>query len=624
MKRFKKTLACLLVLVLLVAMVPAAFADDDSLSWTIMVYICGADLESEAGFATDNIAAMLSVDLPDDVVILLETGGALEWQNEVMKPNQIGRYLIDSDDIYEVETLPNADMGDPNTLADFVAWGTELAPAEHTGLILWNHGGGSISGVCFDESTYNSISIQGLSEALDQTLTNRLDFIGFDACLMDTLETAYMVSPYAQYLYGSEEVEPGAGWDYESLLGAIAADSSIDAAELGKVQVDSYYQYNEGDEPGSSLTFAVIDLDALQNFYTAFDTTMKEIVDGGMVNEAARAAIKADNFSNSKEEGYTNMIDVADFLAGISDMAPSAADAIKALDAAVVACRNSDKHAKSGGLSMYYPLSVGGSNEISIFAAICPSNYYREFVGEIAGVAMEMQESGSGETGIFDASCPLNVSSVGLDDEGSLIVDFNDMDSYAYGSCSIFMENVLDDGSVDYIYLGEDDDVINDYDNLMVTDNFDGSWVSLDGNLIPIELIDSYNDISEYSCSVLLNGEETFLHIAYDFDAQEFIVLGTWAGINQETGIPSRDTTPLKDGDVLEFLYYYFNSNDEEGYYYSEPVTVNGDLNLSYDLLPTGDYYYAINLYDIYGNVWTTDFVVFGVEDDGSVYFYTD
>ncbi|MCR5235609.1 MAG: hypothetical protein K6E34_00220 [Lachnospiraceae bacterium] len=40
-------------------------------------------------------------------------------------------------------------------------------------------------------------------------MKGHFDFIGFDACLMATVETAYMLSPYADYMIASEEFEPG-------------------------------------------------------------------------------------------------------------------------------------------------------------------------------------------------------------------------------------------------------------------------------------------------------------------------------------------------------------------------------------------------------------------------------
>ena len=52
----------------------------DDGSYTILLYICGADLESDSSFASGDTTEMLSVDnQPDDVNIVIETGGARSW-----------------------------------------------------------------------------------------------------------------------------------------------------------------------------------------------------------------------------------------------------------------------------------------------------------------------------------------------------------------------------------------------------------------------------------------------------------------------------------------------------------------------------------------------------------------
>jgi hypothetical protein len=60
-------------------------------------------------------------------------------------------------------------------------------PADKYGLILWNHGGGSIAGY-----GYNSLTLLELNMALEKTqaANTKLEFIGFDACLMANVETA--------------------------------------------------------------------------------------------------------------------------------------------------------------------------------------------------------------------------------------------------------------------------------------------------------------------------------------------------------------------------------------------------------------------------------------------------
>lgn len=68
----------------------------------------------------------------------------------------------------------------------------------------------------------------------------KVRILGFDACLMASAEVAFTVSPYADYLIASQEVEPGNGWNY-SFLGTIQKDSNV--TDIGKNIIDSYSDY---------------------------------------------------------------------------------------------------------------------------------------------------------------------------------------------------------------------------------------------------------------------------------------------------------------------------------------------------------------------------------------------
>ena len=47
-------------------------------AWAIYWYLCGSDLESWYGCATEDLEEMLAVDLPENVQVIIQTGGALE------------------------------------------------------------------------------------------------------------------------------------------------------------------------------------------------------------------------------------------------------------------------------------------------------------------------------------------------------------------------------------------------------------------------------------------------------------------------------------------------------------------------------------------------------------------
>ena len=616
--------------------------------WTILVYLCGTDLESDGNAASVDIYEAISAQYSDDVHIVYQTGGTSQWYFDISN-STIQRYVNVDGDIELVDELPGASMGEAETLADFVSWGIENYPAENMGLVFWNHGGGSISGVCFDENyDSDSLSLREIDEALNSVydqMTDKIEFIGFDACLMSTLETANILVPYANYMFASEETEPGGGWNYTDIMNFLAESPDADGAELGEMQCQSYYQHciDNGDSEGT--TFAITDLSLLDELLVSFDKTAQEMYESGRLNDIARAIYGADNFGgNNRSEGYTNMVDLKGLLNAVQPYAPSAAETLQKLENAIVCSVYGPQHSNAGGLSLYYPLSVQGSQELSIFSDICTSSYYLAFVdnaaygttgGDIYGYdnSYIMDDCDdlwdqdyfadenigiSGGFDQFDEYSTIGVENVYFDEDGVYTVQLSDMDAFNYATCSLFME--LDGVSV---YLGEDDDVLMDYDNMILQDNFDGSWVSIDGIPLAIETVCVTEDTSVYTCPVLLNGEQTNLRIEYDWNAGQWNVLGAWAGIDPQTGAAARETVLLHDGDVITLLYLAIMGDSYE-YIDAGDYTINGDIVIEYSPLYDGDFSYSMTLYDVYGNYYYTDTVMFTIDELGDVYFYPD
>ena len=134
-------------------------------TWLIQWYLCGSDLESNYGCATNDLQELLKVKLPANISVVIQTGGSKIWQNDTMSNTAIGRYLYDSNGLQLLETLPDAGMGDVNTLTDFVRYGKEKFSVDHRVFVFWDHGGGSVRGLCFDERTSNGLSVNDLTEA---------------------------------------------------------------------------------------------------------------------------------------------------------------------------------------------------------------------------------------------------------------------------------------------------------------------------------------------------------------------------------------------------------------------------------------------------------------------------
>lgn len=141
----KKNLFIFLLLAILLTLVLTACGGDESViqesvstdtEWAIYWYLCGSDLESNYGAATNDLAELMKVELPETVKVVIQTGGASIWQNELISADTIERYVYDHNGLQLIEELPSTSMGDTQTLSDFLSFGKEKYPAKHTAVVF--------------------------------------------------------------------------------------------------------------------------------------------------------------------------------------------------------------------------------------------------------------------------------------------------------------------------------------------------------------------------------------------------------------------------------------------------------------------------------------------------------
>ena len=631
----KKLLAVLLALLLCVSYGELAFAQDD---WTILVYICGADLESEAACATDNMQAMLDARTGANIRYVVQTGGAAAWNNGA-DPDELDRFLITEGSSAIVDRQPLASMGEPETLAAFIRWGLAAYPAAHTGLVLWDHGSGSINGVCFDElDDDNSLTLRDLDTALGGTaglLPGGFDFIGFDACLMSTVETAAILAPYAKCMVASQEIEPGSGWDYEAIGRFLNVNPGADAAALGTAICDSYYANCIACESEDIATLALVDLSKIGALQSAFDAYAKNLFEATEVDAdfapIARSIAAAENFGgNNRSEGYTNMVDLGALIGAGEDWSENARAARSALDDAVVYSVRGSNHRQASGLSVYYPLSVQGSMELGIFRDICPSSYYLSLVDKIAyGYAS------GGDWDSYDSDTDWDFDAMTQDLGQSTAITFDEepwldedgiygfvlSEEGLYNTASVEAAVYLVADEEDYVCLGYTSDVWADWENGVVTDNFDGYWFSLpDGQCLCVYLIEECDGYDLFTAPVEVNGVSKNLRFAWDYETGAVQILDLWDGID-ENGFASRPGESLMPGDVIVPLYDAVSSyTGEEFLYYGEEFVWEAGDELGFDMLFDGDYLYAFCINDIFGGCYMTDYVSFSVDGDEILY----
>ncbi len=632
----KKIIAIVLALILCMSLCTSAFADD---GWTIFVYICGSNLESEDGFASVNMQEMVDASAISGVRFIVETGGASAWNNDA-SPDELDRFEIAGGNSTIVDRQPQASMGDSQTLADFLRWGLTTYPSSHTGLVLWNHGGGSITGVCFDDLfDSQSLSLRAIDDALNSTkdaLPGGFDFIGYDACLMGTLENANMLAPHAKYMIGSQECEPGTGWNYKSIGECIAADPSVDAAALGKAICDGFYQSCDENDASDGATLALIDLSKIGALCSAFELYAEHLYDAtdDEANFApiCRAIVSAENFGgNNRSEGYTNMVDLGGLVDAGAEWSANAEPVRDAENAAVIYQVRGANHPQASGLSVYYPLQVQGSKELSIFRDVAVSTHYLALVSKIAyGFA-----NGGSWAGYdpdtpwdFDSMVPDYTQSTAISFQEEPYVDENDvyyfvlseqgLNNTASVDATVYMYT---DDKQDVLSLGTTSDVLADWDTGRIEDDFDGYWFSLpDGQSLSVELVSEGDDYDVYTSPVTVNDDFTNLRFAWYHDTGEVKLLDSWDGID-DNGFASRPGQALKAGDRIVAVFKAFDPNtfEESSYTGEEYVWSDGDT-LGFGPLPDGDYLYSFCINDIFGGSYATPNADFAISD-GSISF---
>ncbi|MCU0822671.1 MAG: clostripain, partial [Spirochaetes bacterium] len=209
----------------------------------------------------------------------------------------------------EITTSSNyeANMGDAGTLKKFVRFCKANYPANHYALIFWNHGLGVAKkgtgdsdaipnkGICVDMTSNNDFLYTAeITDVLSSE--DSVDLLGYDACLMGSIETAYQYRSgttdfHADIMAASAPAVWGLGWKYDEILQRIQtgggdngetndvtgsgheayyASATMSAADLCNIIVEEQY-----DSVGVEMTdqsLSCYDLSKAATVKTAVDT----------------------------------------------------------------------------------------------------------------------------------------------------------------------------------------------------------------------------------------------------------------------------------------------------------------------------------------------------------------
>ena len=628
------------------------WAKENGADWVIYWYLCGSDLESNYGAATNDLAEMMEVQLPEGVQIVIQTGGTHMWQNDIIDANYSERYLYDSEGLQLIEQHDIANMGDAEVLTSFLEFAETNYPGKRTMVHFWNHGGGSLTGAAFDEV------FEGDSLTLDELYTSfaevygeipegyPVDIVGFDTCLMATIDTAYTLCDFSNYLVASEESEPGNGWDYTGWLSAIAENKTIHPEDLGKVICDTYTKGCEQFGTHEEITLSVTDLSQIGPVLEAYETFGLEALDyavnldTSIFNHMAKEAVSVENYGgNTREKGFSNMVDLGQLARSMAEYTPESAQAVcEALDGAVVYQIKSTYRPDGMGLACYYPYD-GNIENLERFMNVSPSTSFAFYY--LYGLTGYFDEEGMAylneRLGYTQEEVPEleNLETMGSDWE-DMPLTINDegcatltLGPEAYEALSqvtfelYYTSFEEDDGAL--IALGTDNNMTGDWDTGVFSENFLGYWGHIDGVPCYMEMVYEGEDYNEYAVPVLINDEVYNLSIIYDYLEEGYTILGARKPLD-ESGAADKNIYTLQEGDQLEPIHYVNDLNSESDAlvpFTMDAITVTEDTTFDDAYLGDGYYLMMFAMHDAQGNTMYSAVATFEAID-GEIYTSVD
>jgi hypothetical protein len=334
-------------------------------SWTVLTFeIADTNLEP---FMMDDVEEMGQVGTQPgfNLISFVDRAEGYTDTSVLGIPDWTGAKLLEIEKGGATELYDYGDVntGDPIVLQRFISESIKAYPAAHYSLIISDHGA-SWPGVGGDESAdHDSLTLSELDQAIGQGLADagvdKLDLLGFDACLMATFEVASTMAAHADRLVASQELEPGHGWDYTALEAAYRG-ASVD--ELGSAIIEGFNNQAIASETQNEITLSLIDLTnfaVVDEAVSAFAEALTQRV-ADVAPAVGRTLAETLGFGSNPDPRYdTHMKDLGILAGEISvdalDVADEADAVVRAVNDVVLDKVAGQATRGATGLSIYFP-----------------------------------------------------------------------------------------------------------------------------------------------------------------------------------------------------------------------------------------------------------------------------
>lgn len=355
----------------------SGFSQPAHLLWTILLYLNGDN--DLAWFMFDTITNTVAAGPSPraNVLALVDYTTTMAYTGTVLYNLTYGQAAPIAATLGGTMTVPGElNMGDGQTLVNFVRWGQSHYPARHTMLAIVDHGGGwapnsgpvlsgtmpiaksawmaGSSGLSWDFTNgydyLDSPEARQAMAAISNNGADPLDVVFYDVCLMGMAEVAYQIKDYAAFFVSSQNI----GWAplgpqsrYIQTIHGIAPATS--PRQLAELLVTAYANSMPPEE--HPFTLSALDLTqlsavtiALNQFAAAISQTLTGPEQAAIFHTVYGATQKVDYDADLSIEPATDgFVDVYDLAVRASEQYTqpaiiAAAQAVtSALETAIVA-----------------------------------------------------------------------------------------------------------------------------------------------------------------------------------------------------------------------------------------------------------------------------------------------
>ena len=428
----------------------------------------------------------------------------------------------------------------------------------------------------------NSLFVPELKAALANSALaqKKAEFIGFDACLMATVETAQQLQDFAKYMVASEEVEPGFGWDWRWLR-TLSENTDKDALISLKETVDRFVAFCEensswlfGDFDG---TLSVTDLRKIGPVATALNDMGKEA--NGIFSSHKKAVTfekgraKTKSFGDLGDDGNFDLVDLGDYAEKLHKAFPNQAETLrKAVADAVVYTKNSSSVSYATGLTTYFPYNASFNEAQGTWPV------YASLYKNVSAIA--------GHTSFLTRFCQCLIPdnpAAGQHKKragtkaakGGVEVVLPAEDEAQAIEAKFVLWRELEPGSDYFVRLLVDKDV--ESEGGKYNAKFDGKLMSFQDEFIYVREKDrnEKTGVVTYDSPAYLNGIKVRVLIRKDAKNKDGKIVGALR-VNGPQGskVSSKDIMKVKKGDKLQFRYWanLWTKPGDEAKYAGQPT----------------------------------------------------